>query len=39
MGDVSGSMKDSYDNNELQGKSSKIYDLLENTTKKTIFKK
>ena len=38
MGDVSGSMKDSYDNNELQGKSSKIYDLLENSTKKLSLK-
>ena len=38
MGDVSYSMKDSYDNNELQGKSSKIYDLLENTTKKLSLK-
>ena len=38
MGDVSYSMKDSYDNNELQGKSSKIYYLLENTTKKLSLK-
>ena len=34
MADVSGSMKDPYNNNELQGKSGKIYDLFEDFTKK-----
>ena len=32
LGDVSYSMKDSYDNNELEGKSGKIYDLFEDIT-------
>ena len=34
MGDVSYSMKEAYDNNELYEKSGKIYDLLEDITKK-----
>ena len=34
MGDVSYSMKEAYDNNELHEKSGKIYDLLEDITKK-----
>lgn len=31
MADVSGSMKDTYDNNELKEKSGEIYDLFEKT--------
>ena len=34
MGDVSYSMKEAYDNNELHEKSGKIYDLMEDITKK-----
>ena len=34
MADVSGSMKETYNKNELQGKSGKIYDLFEDFTKK-----
>ena len=32
LGDVSYSMKSAYDNNELEGKSGKIYDLFEDIT-------
>ena len=34
LADVSGSMKESYDNNELEVKSGKIYDLFEDITNK-----